>query len=40
MIENFLAVAYFGQSKDDVEAEHLINRTKLIELGKFTPVEV
>ena len=39
LIKNFLAVAYFGQSKDDVEAEHLINRQKLIELGKFTPQE-
>jgi len=39
MIENFLAVAYFGQSKDDVEAEHLINREKLIEQGLFTPEE-
>jgi len=38
MIKKFLAVAYFGQSKDDVEAEHLINREKLIELGKFEPV--
>ena len=38
MIKKFLAVAYFGQSKDDVEAEHLINRQKLIELGKFEPV--
>ena len=40
LIKNFLAVAYFGQSKDEVEAEHLVNREKLIELGKFTPVEV
>ena len=40
MIENYLAVAYFGQSKADIEAEHLINREKLIELGKFIPVEV
>tara|TARA_R110001592_G_scaffold115415_1_gene315848 strand:+ start:58 stop:480 length:423 start_codon:yes stop_codon:yes gene_type:complete len=39
MIVNYLAVAYFGQSKDDIEAEHLVNREKLIELGKFTPVE-
>jgi|TARA_R100001163_G_scaffold2433_2_gene3746 micrococcal nuclease len=39
MVINHLAVAYFGQSKNDVEAEHLINREKLIELGKFTPVE-
>ncbi len=37
MIENHLAVAYFGQSKDDVEAEHLINREKLIELGAYVP---
>jgi len=40
MIENHLAVAYFGQSKDDIEAEHLINREKLIELGKFDPSTV
>jgi len=40
MIENFLAVAYFGQSKDDVEAEHLINREKLIEQGLFNPEEI
>ena len=39
MVKNYLAVAYFGQSKDDVEAEHLVNRQKLIELGKFTPQE-
>ena len=38
MIEKFLAVAYFGQSKNDVEEEHLVNRQKLIELGKFEPV--
>tara|TARA_R100000742_G_C4264700_1_gene82634 strand:- start:22 stop:453 length:432 start_codon:yes stop_codon:yes gene_type:complete len=40
MIENHLAVAYFGQSKDDIEAEHMINREKLIELGKFDPSTV
>ena len=39
MIANYLAVAYFGQSKDDIELEHLINRKTLIELGKHTPVE-
>jgi len=38
LINNYLAVAYFGQSKDDIEAEHLVNRDKLIELGKFEPV--
>lgn len=40
MIENNLAVAYFGQSKDDIEAEHLVNRTILIDTGVFTPKEV
>ena len=39
MIENYLAVRYYGQSKDDVEQEHLINREKLIELGVYTPNE-
>ena len=39
MVKNYLAVAYFGQSKDDIEAEHLVNRDKLIELGKFIPDE-
>ena len=39
MIKKYLAVAYFGQSKDDIEAEHLVNREKLIELGKFMPKE-
>jgi micrococcal nuclease len=40
MIESYLAVAYFVQSKNDVEEEHLVNRNKLIELGKFNPQEV
>jgi|TARA_R100001594_G_scaffold6273_1_gene18095 micrococcal nuclease len=40
MIENNYAVAYHGQSKDDVEAEHLVNRTKLIEQGLFNPEEI
>ena len=38
MIEKHLAVAYFGQSKNDIEAQHLVNRQKLIDLGQFTPV--
>jgi hypothetical protein len=38
LITNHLAVRYFGQSKDDIESEHLANRTKLIELGVFTPL--
>ena len=40
MVENYHAAAYFGQSKEAIEAVHQSNRTKLIELGKFTPVEV
>lgn len=31
MIRDHYAVAYFGQSKDDIEAEHIINRDKLAE---------
>ena len=38
MCDNYLAVPYYGQSKNDVEAAHIENRTKLIELGQFTPV--
>ena len=40
MVLNYLAVRYHGQSKDDIEAENLENRRKLIELGEFTPVIV
>ena len=40
MILNHLAVRYYGQSKVDIEDEHLINRDKLIELGKFDPETV
>ena len=39
MIEKYLAVKYTGQSKKDVESEHLLNRDKLIELGKFIPIK-
>jgi len=31
MIENHIAVAYHGQSKDDIEEEHLKNREILLE---------
>ena len=37
MCEAHLAVPYFGQSKDDVEASHMDNRKVLIQLGQFTP---
>ena len=33
MIQKKLAVEYFGQSKDDIEAEHLRNREYLYEQG-------
>lgn len=39
MIDENLAVSYHGQSKLDIEAEHLINRQKLIDAGLYTPVE-
>tara|TARA_R110000787_G_scaffold167126_1_gene280107 strand:- start:73 stop:492 length:420 start_codon:yes stop_codon:yes gene_type:complete len=38
MIDNHHAAAYFGQSKDAIEAVHDTNRTKLMELGLFKPV--
>jgi len=39
MIKCHLAVAYYGQSKDDVEAEHMRNRDILIKKGLHTPVD-
>jgi len=38
MIDNHHAAAYFGQSKNAIEAVHDTNRTKLMELGLFKPV--
>ncbi len=35
MVKRYLAVKYYGQSKQDVETEHLSNRKKLIELGVY-----
>tara|TARA_R100001143_G_C3291143_1_gene101287 strand:- start:139 stop:570 length:432 start_codon:yes stop_codon:yes gene_type:complete len=40
MVTENHAVAYFGQSKDDVEREHLINRQKLIDKEIFDPALV
>ena len=37
MIKEHHAVKYHGQSKDDIEAEHLVNRQKLIDKGLFDP---
>ena len=39
MVDNYHAAAYFGQSKEAIEAVHDANRTRLIELGKFEPVK-
>jgi micrococcal nuclease len=38
MIDNHLAVAYTGQSKDDIEAQHLANKEELLKLGKYEEV--
>jgi micrococcal nuclease len=35
MIREHLAVAYHGQSKDDVEDEHLRNRELILEKGEY-----
>ncbi len=37
MIQEHHAVKYHGQSKDDIEAEHLVNRQTLIDKGLFDP---
>ena len=39
MIEKNLAVAYFGQSKNEIETEHLKNRDILITQGLHTLIE-
>ena len=39
MVENYHAAAYFGQNKEAINAIHASNRTKLIEMGLFTPVD-
>ena len=37
MIDQSLAVEYYGQSKEDIEAKHLENRQVLIDNGTFIP---
>ena len=39
MIKKHMAVEYKGQSKKDIELEHMNNRAKLIELGVYKPNE-
>ena len=38
MVEKNHAVAYYGQSKDEIKKSHLINRKELIDSGQFKPV--
>lgn len=38
LIDNHLAVAYTGQSKDDIEAQHLANKEELLKLGKYEEI--
>jgi len=40
MIDGGFAVKYYGQSKADVESEHLINRQRLIDQGIFDPESI
>ena len=37
MIDQSLAVEYYGQSKEDIEKKHLENRQVLIDNGTFIP---
>lgn len=39
LLENHLAVEYYGQSKDEIKQAHLDNRMILILEGKFNPNE-
>ena len=39
MIAKHLAVAYHGQSKADIEAEHLKNKQILIQAGAYIPID-
>ena len=36
LVEEGHAVAYFGGSKDEIQAKHLVNREKLLREGKVT----
>ena len=40
MVQECLAVEYYGQSKDDIEKQHMLNREVLIEKRLFNPDEV
>ena len=38
MVDKYLAVAYTGQSKENIKLEHLKNKQKLIEAGKYKEI--
>jgi micrococcal nuclease len=40
MIKECLAFEYYGQSKDEIEKQHMLNREVLIEKGLFNPDKV
>ena len=40
LIDNFLAVEYYGQSKEEIEKEHIVNRQTLIAKSLFDPENV
>jgi len=40
MVKECYAVEYYGQSKDDIEKQHMLNRQVLIEKRLFNPNEV
>ena len=40
LIDNFLAVEYYGQSKEEIEKEHIVNRQTLIAKSLFDPESV
>tara|TARA_R100000700_G_C3175143_1_gene149872 strand:- start:2300 stop:2725 length:426 start_codon:yes stop_codon:yes gene_type:complete len=40
MIDKHYCVAYYGQNKEEVEHEHMINRGKLIKAGLFDPESI
>tara|TARA_R110002126_G_scaffold169675_1_gene318672 strand:+ start:131 stop:553 length:423 start_codon:yes stop_codon:yes gene_type:complete len=40
MVQECLAVEYYGQSKDDIEKQHMLNREVLIEKRLFNPDEI
>ena len=40
MIDNFFAVEYYGQSKEEIEKEHILNRQTLIAKGLFKPDKI